>query len=109
MGEDLLETGLDGDAVFGAENFRSAVLDKLIGPSDAGHRGVDAGIVQIFDHRRAESVVEHVILQGAEDGAFPGIFFETGAVEGLDPAGIDEGDGITEGFEAVPGLFGDFE
>ena len=56
--EDGLEAGqggLDGDAVTGAEVVDLAVLDELVGPADADHGGMKAGLFEKFQDGGAEA------------------------------------------------------
>ena len=43
-----------------------AVFDEFIRPADALDGGVDAGVVEVLDDRRAEAVEQDVVLEGAE-------------------------------------------
>ena len=88
-----------GEAVELAEGFGFAVFDELVRPADPLDRRVDAGVVEIFNHRGAEAVEQDVVFEGADDFAFPGEFLEHGGVERLDEARVDERDRESLRFE----------
>ena len=78
---------------FFAQDWNGAVLDELIGPTDPHHRRVDHLRVQMFHHRAAETVVQNVIFDRADDLDAAREKFERAGVHRLDPARIDERNG----------------
>src|SRR5207302_8696275 len=65
--EHLFYERIGCDAVFLPQNWNSAVLDKLIRPTDADDGRIDQLRVQMFHHRTAKTVVQNVIFDGAHD------------------------------------------
>lgn len=100
---------LGGEAVFLAEDGDGAVLDELVGPADADDGGRDAGGGEEFHHATAEAVHEDVVFEGADDLHFLRDLGDHGSIERLDPAGVDEGDGLAFGFELLLRGLGSFD
>src|SRR5450631_1737580 len=78
--------------LFPKDRYR-AVFDKLIGPADPYHRCVDQLAVQMFHDGTAESVVQNVILDGADDLDAARKKLQRSRIERLDPTWIDQCDG----------------
>src|SRR5204863_366873 len=91
------------NAMFLSQDRDGAVLDKLIGPSDADHWSVDHLRMQMLHHRTSEAVVQNVIFDGADDFDAAREKFERAGIERLDPARIDECDGNTFLFQFARG------
>ena len=45
---EAVQGGLDGDAVTGSKVVDLAMLDELVGPADADHGGLEAGLFEKF-------------------------------------------------------------
>ena len=76
-----------------AEGFRFPVFDEFIRPTDALDGSVKTCGMKIFDDACAETIEQNVILEGAENPAFTGVFLQHGGIHRLDETWIDEGDG----------------
>ena len=106
-GEDFGDGIFGGETVFLAEDIDGAVFDELVWPADADHGDGDPGVVEVFDDRAAEAIVEDMIFESAEEVGAPGEEIDGIGVEGFDPAGVDHGGADALGFEDGGGLFGD--
>src|SRR4029077_15674470 len=84
--EDFFYQCIGCDAVLLAQDWNGAVLDKLIGPADAHHWRVDHLRVQMLHYCATETVVQNVILNGADHVHASGEKFQSAGVQGLDPA-----------------------
>src|SRR5882724_5500313 len=73
------------DPMFLAQNWDAAVFDELIGPSDANDRGVDHLRMQMLHYRTAETVVQNVIFDRANDFDATGEKFERARIHWFDP------------------------
>src|SRR6266481_6337586 len=78
------------DAGFLSQQRNGAVLDKLIGPTDANDRCVDHLRMQMLHHRAAETVVQNVIFNRADDLDAASEKFERARIHRFDPTWIDE-------------------
>jgi hypothetical protein len=78
-----------GEFVEIAKDFWFAVFDKFIGPGDALDGGVNPGLVQELDHRGSKAVLDHVVLEGADDATFSAVFFNHSGIERLDESHQD--------------------
>ena len=86
------------------QDIGRAVLDELVGPTDADDRGCDALRAEVFHDGAAEAVVQDVVLDGANHVHTAGEEFDERGVERLDPARVDDGGGDALGFELRCGL-----
>ncbi len=92
--------------MLGAEDGDGAMLDELIRPADADDGRRDTLVGEVFHDGAAEAVVEDVVFHGADDFAAAGEELNGGGIEGLDPAGVDDGGGVSLFFEFGGGLKG---
>ena len=60
-----------------------------------------------LDNRKSKTIVENVILKGANDFGVGCKFGDGAGVERLNPAGVDEGDAVATGFELFLGFEGE--
>src|SRR4051812_26395122 len=90
--QDLFHERIRGDAVLLAEDWDRAVLDKLIGPANAHHRGIDHLAVQMLHDRATEAVVQNMVLDRANDIDAASKELQGPRIERLDPARIDKRD-----------------
>ena len=95
--------------MFLAQDWNGAVLDELIGPTDAHHRRIDHLRVQMFHHRAAETVVQNMIFDRADDFDAASEKFERAGVHRLDPARIDQRNGNSFLFQFARGFFGNLK
>ena len=86
-----------------------AVLDELIRPADAHHRGVDHLRVQMFHDRAAETVVQNVVLNRADHFDAAREKFERAGVDRFDPTRIDQRDGNSFLLKFARGFLGYFK
>ena len=63
MGTNFFEGGGYGETILGTELLGLAVLNELIGPTDAFNRYMNAQIVEFFENRATESTYEYVIFE----------------------------------------------
>lgn len=107
MRKDLFDRIFGGEAVLFAEDVGFAVFDKFIGPADSLDGGVDGGVVEGLDDGESEAVEEDVILEGADDFSVLAVLVDGAGIEGLDPAWVDEGDGVAFFLKGGFGLEGE--
>src|SRR5205814_359366 len=96
-------------AVFIAPDRDRSVFDALIGPADADAGRVDHLAVEMLHDRASETVVQHVVFDGADNLHAAREEFERAGVERLDPARIDERDRDAFFFELARRFFRHFE
>src|SRR3712207_1208411 len=86
--QDLLDERVSSKPVLFAQDRNGAVLDELVGPTDADDGRVDHLRVQVLDHSGAETVVQDVVLERAQHLRAAREELERAGVERLDPAGV---------------------
>ena len=76
--------------MFLSEDWDGAMLDELIGPTDANDRCVDHLRMQMFHYRAPKTVVQNMIFNRADDLDAAGERFKRSSVQRLDPTWIDK-------------------
>ena len=92
MSEDLGGRMFRADAMKLPEDFWFPMFDELVWPADAFDGCMNAGGVQVFNDLGAESIHNHVILEGANDLALGCVFLQNLSIKRFDEARIDERD-----------------
>src|SRR5206468_3806821 len=107
--QNLFDECVGCDSVLLAQDWNCAMLDELIGPTDAHHRRVDHLRMEMFHHGAAKAVVQNMVFNRADDLDAACKKFEGAGVHRLDPARVYERDRDSFFFELARRFFGDFK
>ena len=80
--------------MFCSQDVNAAMFHELIGPADPFNRRFDAGIIEMIDDRGTESMLDGVVLKGKHYRTGFCQSVDAGQVEWLDPAWINQCNGV---------------
>jgi hypothetical protein len=102
IGAQLVDGGFRGYSVLCAQSIDLAVLDELVGPSDAYDRSRESCVAELLEDCAAESACEDVVFHGKDDVHASGVELQHLDIDWLGETGIDDGrlDAFTFEFES---------
>ena len=100
-GLQLIVGFLDCEPIFSTKRVDLAVLDELVGPSNADHRDGAAHFLKCFKDGGPEAAHFYVIFESDEGGDAACVLREGVAINGFDETRIDNGGGEPVALEAL--------
>src|SRR5437016_4838890 len=86
QGESFFDQGICRNAVFLAQNRDGTVLNKFVRPSNPHDRRSNGLRIEMLHYGTAETVMQNVVLNRADDFHTPGEEFKGPSIERFDPS-----------------------